>query len=91
MRPMLTYFALLLVTACAGYHGAIVTNSNVVGPHGERLFELQCQEASGCMSEARYLCAGDFNVVTSGKGGMLVGCTMPQDAGGVLPRADAGL
>jgi hypothetical protein len=76
--------AAVLVCAC-NYHGAIVMNDNVVGPQGERLYELQCDQASGCMSQARYLCGGDFYVVSSSSNGTLVGCKATPD-GGAPPR-----
>ena len=66
-----------------------VVNPDVTGPHGEHLMELQCPTPADCMSYARQVCGGDFDVVTSpGPGApfMLVQCKPPRAAGG----ADAG-
>jgi hypothetical protein len=51
-----------------------VVSSDVVGPHGEHLMELQCPTPEDCMKFARETCAGDFDIVTNqtvsgGRGG----------------------
>jgi hypothetical protein len=67
-----------------------VTKTDGTGPQGEPIFEVQCAELMGCMTEARRQCGGgNFGIVTSGHGlsqgysALLVSCKLPPDAGPV--------
>ena len=51
----------LLGTGCTPY----IMKDNVVGPHGEPLIELACATPDQCMSFAREVCRGDFDVATN--------------------------
>jgi hypothetical protein len=54
----------------------VVLNPNVTGPHGEHYVEIACSGDPGeCMSSARKMCGGDFDVIPSGNAKtMLVHC-----------------
>jgi hypothetical protein len=42
-----------------------IMKDNVVGPHGEKLVELACATPDQCMTFAREVCAGDFDIATN--------------------------
>jgi hypothetical protein len=52
---------LLSGAGCTPY----IVKDNVVGPHGEQLIELSCWNPDTCMSFAREVCRGDFDVATN--------------------------
>ncbi len=88
----------LLAVGCTPF----VVKDDVVGPHGEQLVELSCWSPDTCMSFAREVCHGDFDVATndynSGSGRslpsdiMLVRCEAAPGPPGPVVRAapDAG-
>lgn len=90
MRRPWRLFCAVLVAGCAESTGGIVTDDNVVGPHGERLIQIYCSVPSGCMAEARAVCGGDFDVFSTGTSFMLVGCLRPPAAPPSSSKMDAG-
>jgi len=82
---------LLAGTTCLAATGCFqVVNPDVTGPHGEHLMELQCPTPADCMSYARQVCGGDFDLVTNSVSGgyksgtkdtMLVQCKSGLDGG----------
>jgi hypothetical protein len=73
----------LLAAGCAPF----IVKDDVIGPHGEQLIELSCASPDVCMSFAREVCRGDFDVATNDYNSgsnktlpsdiMLVHCTNP--------------
>jgi hypothetical protein len=51
----------LWAAGCTPY----VVKDDIVGPHGEQLIELSCWAPDTCMSFAREVCRGDFDVATN--------------------------
>jgi hypothetical protein len=85
---------LTLLMGGTGCTTATVRNSNVIGPHGEHLVELQCQLPEQCRPLARESCGGDYDIIATSPGGvMTVGCRNPSTAVAtppLLPQPDAG-
>jgi hypothetical protein len=55
-----------------------VVDKNVVGPHGEPLFEFVCNDVLGaCLDAFRKTCEGDFEIIASNSGDWLVQCVGP--------------
>src|SRR5271169_3914167 len=73
MRTSLPVVAAIVVGIGCSY---VVLNPNVTGPHGEHYVEIGCSGGPDeCMSSARKMCGGDFDVVQSGNAKtMLVHC-----------------
>ena len=78
--------AIVLSVACSPVLNS-VTKTDGTGPQGEPIFEVQCAELIGCMTEARRQCGGgNFDIVANGNGqlqgysALLVACNSP-DAG----------
>jgi hypothetical protein len=81
---MLVVLSVLGAAGCTPF----IVKDDVIGPHGERLISLQCDTPDQCMSFARDVCRGDFDVVTNNyavgeRDSMLVHCKNPQALPGV--------
>jgi hypothetical protein len=83
LRRWLLVVLSLLGAGCTPF----VVKDDVIGPRGEQLIELSCWSPDTCMSFAREVCRGDFDVVTNDYNTgsnqtlpsdiMLVHCTTP--------------
>jgi hypothetical protein len=77
------------VVALAGCTGHVVpTAEGVVGPHGQDTTELLCSYPRDCMTKAREVCGGDFDVVMTlpaAPSALLVHCLVPRGADAGVP------
>ncbi len=71
-----------LLVRCKPY----VVSTEVTGPHGEHLIELECPSTTkACLDFARQTCKGDYDIFTTAP--MLIECQSGQPPPGVPPGA----